>query len=147
MTEQEFKALQPFSAEEYDEKEKDLKLKAAGFEAKYLSLHADWKAIETACTEFYARLPKQNVMYFDSPISPLRLLSNFRFNLAKLGWGWAGHFIGGNENVKKFSVVVNDALKWSRAVMVENDKRMKEALIAQKEAAKKVAPPKDIRGE
>lgn len=146
MNEQEFKDLKAFTIDEYEAKEKDLKLRAASFEAKYLSLHQDWKALEAACTELYAKLPKQNVMYFDSPIAPLRLMSNFRFNLAKLGWGWAGQFVGGNENVKKFTSVVTDALKWSKMVMVENDRQAQEAMIAQREAAKKVAPPKDIRG-
>ncbi len=141
------KVIVTWTQETYKAREDELKLKSASLEAKYTSLLADWKAFEAMMNDTFAKLPKQDVMYFDSPLSPLRLMSNVRFNLVKLGWRWAGQSVSLPETIKKFSVAVSDALRWSKGVMNDHERSLNEFMVQEQIKAKQVRPPKDVRGE
>lgn len=128
------------NAKEYDKLTKDLKLKAAGFEAKFESLIKDWKTIEALNLQIYQLMPRPDSLLNESPYSSLRMLMNFRNNLAKLGWHWAGRNVHGLEHVKRFTVVVNEAIIWGERLFKDEDAR----IFALKEEAR-LAALKDKR--
>lgn len=109
---------------DYDRRAKEIKLKAASFEAKYTSLYNDWMAFEKMLFELYKSIPfRQDVLFFDSPLSSRRFLISMRNNLAKLGWPWAGRFIHGDENLVKFSQAAYEAVTWKNSLASEFARR------------------------
>lgn len=111
---------------------KELRTKAKDMQVRLEEWVKDWQKFEELALKVYKSMPKNDAMFFDSPIAPGRLQMAFRGNLAKLGWKWAAGMPWGPENVRTFYDIVNDACTWGERIVKDD------ATTAKKQAQTKV---------
>jgi hypothetical protein len=75
-------------------------------------------------SKIYQSLQKPDCLFNDSPISPLRTMTNFRKYLAKLGFGWAINLQFGTPEVKPFVEEMKDGTVWARRFSEEGVNRL-----------------------
>lgn len=100
--------------------------------AKADEIQSDMEDLFHKFTEFegmtlkaYKKMPRSDAMFSDSPLSPLRMQSSFRQNLAKLGWRWAAGLPFGPEKVRDFKEVVAEACTWGMRILKDEQKAVK----------------------
>ncbi len=109
--------------------------KAKEIQAKTESLIKDWAEFEGMTLRAYKKMPANDAMFSDSPLSPMRMQTAFRQHLAKFGWKWAAGLPWGPDSVRPFLAVVTEACTWGTRIL--KDKERAEKVAKAELAAKK----------
>ena len=119
------KAPEQKSWPEYAAACKLIKAKAMDLQKRLESMVKEWAEFEAATLQAYKKMPISDAMFSDSPLSPMRMSSAFRQNMAKLGWKWAAGLAWGPESVRKFYDIVDEACTWGERIIHDKERAEK----------------------